>query len=38
MKKLGEIECNSSICGTPVIANGVLFVNDSGRLYAVATQ
>lgn len=38
LKELGEIECHYAIKGTPAIANGVLFLSDSKKLYAVATQ
>jgi len=38
LKKLAEIEFPSSIYSTPTIANGVMFVSDRSRLYAIATQ
>ncbi len=38
LKKLAEIEFPSSIYSTPTIANGVIFVSDRSRLYAIATQ
>jgi len=38
LKKIGEIEFPSSIYSTPTIANGVMFVSDRSRLYAIATQ
>jgi len=38
MKKLAEIEFPSSIYSTPTIANGVMYVSDRSRLYAIATQ
>ena len=37
-KKIGEIEFPSSIYSTPTIANGVIFISDRSRLYAMATQ
>jgi len=38
LKKLKEIEFDSSIYSTPTIANGVIFITDRSRLYAIATQ
>jgi len=38
MNKLAEIEFPSSIYSTPTIANGVMYVSDRSRLYAIATQ
>ena len=38
LKKLIEFEFNSSIYSTITIANGVIFVTDRSRLYAIATQ
>jgi outer membrane protein assembly factor BamB len=38
LKKVAEIEFNSSIYSTMTIANGVIFVTDRSRLYAIATQ
>lgn len=38
LKKLKEFEFPSSIYSTPTIANGVLFVSDRSRLYAIATR
>lgn len=38
MKKLAEIEFPSSIYSTPTVANGVMYVSDRSRLYAIATQ
>jgi outer membrane protein assembly factor BamB len=38
LKKLKEFEFPSSIYSTPTIANGVIFVSDRSRLYAIATQ
>jgi outer membrane protein assembly factor BamB len=34
-KELAVIEFNSSIYSTPTIANGVIFVTDRSRLYAI---
>ncbi len=38
LKKLVEFEFNSSIYSTPTIANGVMYVSDRSRLYAIATE
>jgi outer membrane protein assembly factor BamB len=38
LKKLAELEFNSSIYSTMTIANGVIFVTDRSLLYAIATQ
>jgi outer membrane protein assembly factor BamB len=38
LKKLAEFEFDSSIYSTMTIANGVIFVTDRSRLYAIATQ
>ncbi len=38
LKKLAEFEFNSSIYSTPTIANGVMFVSDRSRLYAIGTK
>jgi outer membrane protein assembly factor BamB len=38
LKKLKEIEFDSSIYSTATIANGVIFITDRSRLYAIATQ
>jgi outer membrane protein assembly factor BamB len=38
LKKLKEFNFPSSIYSTPTIANGVMFVSDRSRLYAIATQ
>jgi outer membrane protein assembly factor BamB len=38
LKKLTEINFPSSIYSTPTLANGVMFVSDRSRLYAISTQ
>lgn len=38
MKKLAEIIFPSSLYSTPTIANGVMFISDRSRLFAIATQ
>ena len=38
LKKLKEFNFPSSIYSTPTIANGVMFVSDRSRLYAISTQ
>jgi hypothetical protein len=37
-KKIAEIEFPSSIYSTPTIANGVMFISDRSRLYAISIQ
>jgi outer membrane protein assembly factor BamB len=36
MKKISEIDMGGSVYGTPVPANGVLYIMTSSNLYAVA--
>ena len=36
MKKISEIDMGSSVCSTPVPANGVLYIMTSSELYAIA--
>jgi outer membrane protein assembly factor BamB len=38
LKKLAEFEFNSSIYSTPTIANGVMYVSDRSRLYAIGMK
>jgi hypothetical protein len=38
LQLLREITFDASIYSTPTVANGVLFISDRSRLYAISTE